>query len=152
MNKSFQRGLTLFAAAASLGALLALTLFAGNQFANAGRVDQIVRNGASYDGAAGAATNSNPDGCKVFVHKDRDQTELHVSCIHSDTAARIRYRYLKDRGVIHGPAEFSAVVEKHGGQGQVSDVRWMDPTPRTGRVVVPAGLYVHIIKVKWVAA
>jgi len=104
----------------------------------------IERDGASADGWA------NPGGCHIFVHEGSG--ELHVNCKGSDYPARIRYRYLKDRGVKHTHAKFSGVVDKHGGTGTVKSIRWLckpDPGPRTGRVIIPAGLYVHIVSVRW---
>jgi len=120
---------------------LALAIVVG--MASVANAQVITRDGSDFNGAA------NPGGCVIMVH-DNQPTELHVNCKHSDAPARIRYRYLKP--IIKGPAEFGGTVVKHGGTGTVSDVRWMaDPdAPRTGRVVIPAGFYGHIVKVRWV--
>lgn len=113
----------------TLVVLLALTLPAS--------ATTIVKSGSSADGWA------NPGGCVI----QPEGSELHVNCRHSDgRPARIRYRYL---GHVHGPAEFTAVIERHGGECGPGSVRWMDPTPRTGRVIVD-DCYVHIVSVEWV--
>lgn len=122
--------------------LLAAGMLVGS--ASAAQALIIERDGADYNGYA------NPGGCEIFVHTDRKVTDLHVDCSDSDQAARIRYRYLRELDVRKGPGEFTAVVKKNGGEGTVSDIRYMatPDSPRTGRVVIPAGLYVHIISVR----
>jgi len=119
-------------------ALVAMTFMAGTAQAKT-----IVRDGADANGWA------NPGGCVIFVHEG--STELHVNCRQSTEPARIRYRYLKSLDVVHSFASFKGVIEKHGGEGEVGAIRWLcEPDgPRTGRVIIPAGLYVHIVEVTW---
>jgi len=102
----------------------------------------IVKDGSDYSGYA------NPGGCKIFVHADQP-TELHVNCKDATGPARIRYRYLRDIGVTHGPADFSGTVSRRGGDCTGNNIQWMDPVPRTGRVVIAVGCYVHIETVRW---
>lgn len=104
----------------------------------------VVRPGSDLNGMA------NPHGCKVFEHADRDQGELHVSCLKADGKVRVRYRYLKEYGGVKAPAGFTANIEVHGGKCGGVNVSWRSPNPRTGRVIVPKGCYVHILSVRWV--
>lgn len=102
----------------------------------------IEKVGSAYSGYA------NPGGCRIFVHPDQPD-DLHVNCKDATAPARIRYRYLRDVGVTHGPADFSGVVQRRGGDCTGNSIRWMDPVPRTGRVVIDVGCYVHIKSVRW---
>jgi hypothetical protein len=104
----------------------------------------VVRDGTDYNGIA------NPGLCAIFEHPDRDFGELHVNCLRSEKAARIRYRFTRKAGY-NGefrPADVSVEIDRHAGPRDV-EVRWMWPTPRTLRVRVPAGVYVHIVSVTW---
>jgi hypothetical protein len=111
--------------------------------ATAAQAQVITRDGSAYSGYA------NPGGCVIFVHDDRDQTELHVNCAESELAARIRYRFLRDVDGMFAPADVTVDWSRHGGQCEGVRVRWMVPTPRTVRVIVPAGCYAHIHSVTW---
>lgn len=100
----------------------------------------VYRNGSDYDGYA------NPGGCSIFVHSG--STELHVGCRQSDKPARIRWRFLKAYQGEFKPAYVDVDYNVHGGTCE-KKVRWMVPTPRTLRVVVPVGCYLHIESVTW---
>jgi hypothetical protein len=102
----------------------------------------ITRPGASYNGYA------NPGGCTIFEHPDRDPSST-VGCRQSDRAARIRYRFLRDLGGTFEPAAVSVRWARHAETCVKRDVRWMVPSPRTLRVIVPAGCYLHIVSVTW---
>jgi hypothetical protein len=71
-----------------------------------------------------------------------------VDCSDATEPARIRYRFLKDVGAKFRPADVSVEVKYNGGKGE-AEIRWMVPVPRTVRVVIPVGLYVHIRSVTW---
>jgi hypothetical protein len=104
----------------------------------------IRRDGSDYNGYA------NPGGCRILVHDDLP-TVLHVNCKDATAPARIRYRYLKSLDVVHSWARFTGDIEKRGGTGDISEIKWLcEPDgPRTGRIIVPVGLYVHINTVTW---
>lgn len=122
----------------------ALVIVAG--FATTAQAVTITRDGSDFNGFA------NPGNCRILVHDDQP-TVLHVNCAKDDVTApaRIRYRYLKSLDVRHSFARFFGDIEKRGGTGEVTDIRWLcEPDgPRTGRIVVPVGLYVHINTVTW---
>lgn len=101
----------------------------------------ITRDGSDYNGYA--ATE-----CGIFVHSN-SPSELHVGCRNSDENARIRYRFLRDVDGQFAPADVDVAWERHGGDCSGVGVRWMVPTPRTVRVIVPAGCYAHILSVTW---
>ena len=114
--------------------VLLLTMLAGTAFAAVGN---ITRLGVEYNGAA------NPGGCDVGPD-DVHPTELRVDCsarTDATAAARIRYRFLKDVGVVRAPATVSADI--HQIRGAECTVSWRGPV-RTLRVVVPLGSYCHI--------
>lgn len=107
----------------------------------------ITRYGVDYDGAA------NPGVCVLKSHEPVP-TSLHVNCKHADEAARIRYRFLRAEGGKFAPADVTVEFSKTHGKPrsaacQGRGVRWMVPTPRTVRVIVPAGCYIHIDSVTW---
>ena len=114
--------------------VILLTVMAGTAFAAVG---PITRLGTDYNGAA------NPGACDVGAD-DVHPTELRVDCSNrtgATTGARIRYRFLKDVGVLVGPATVSADI--HQIRGKACEFSWRGPV-RTLRVDVPLGGYCHI--------
>lgn len=108
----------------------------------AAQAKTIVRDGADYSGYA------NPGSCRITTHAP-NLNELHVGCRNSDKAARIRYRFLRDVGGTFAPANVSVHFTRHAGDCSGNNVRWMVPVPRTLRVIVQPGCYIHIVSVTW---
>ena len=117
-----------------IATVILLTVMVGTAFASVGPITKL---GTDYDGAA------NPGGCVVGAD-DVHPTELRVDCsarTGSTAGARIRYRFLKDVGVVVGPATVSADI--HQIRGTACEFSWRGPV-RTLRVDVPLGSYCHI--------
>jgi hypothetical protein len=111
-----------------------LTVLAGTAYAAVG---PIMRLGIEHDGIA------NPGGCDVGAD-DVHPTELRVDCSGRTGAtkgARVRFRFLKDVGVLVGPATVSA--DLHQIRDSACSYSWRGPV-RTLRVIVPFGSYCHI--------
>lgn len=119
---------------AFLATVFLLTLLAGTAYAAVGPLTKL---GIDYDGLA------NPGGCVVGAD-DLHPTELRVDCSARTGAtkgARVRFRFLKDVGVVVGPATVSA--DLHQIRGAECTYGWQGPV-RTLRVKVPHGSYCHI--------
>ncbi len=117
-----------------IATVVLLTALAGTAFAAAG---PITRLGVEHNGVA------NPGGCDVGAD-DVHPTELRVDCsprTHATAGARVRFRFLKDVGVLVGPATVKADI--HQIWGKACEFSWRGPV-RTLRVDVPLGSYCHI--------
>lgn len=119
---------------AFIATVILLTALAGTAFAAVG---PITRLGTAHNGIA------NPGACDVGAD-DVHPTELRVDCSQRTGAtagARVRFRFLKNVGVVVGPATVSA--DLHQIRGKDCTYSWRGPV-RTLRVDVPLGSYCHI--------